>query len=299
MLPVLRSLEDGELHVRQKVLATVTDFFNLSEAERKEMLPSGKAPVIRSRISWAITYLKQAGLLHSPKRGVYRLTDRGRTVLSGGPDRVDIHTLEQFQEFVDFRSRSRTTATDKTAPSIVGTGGSTDDVTPEEALENAFQELRGRVEAELLEVVKSASPDFFERLVVELLVAIGYGGSRKDAGQAIGRSGDEGIDGIIKEDRLGLDLIYLQAKRWENAVGRPEIQKFAGALQGHRARKGVFITTSEFTREAVEYASRIDSKIVLIDGKTLAQLMFDHNVGVTRGTSYEAKQINSDYFAEE
>jgi restriction system protein len=172
-------------------------------------------------------------------------------------------------------------------------------VTPEETLENAFQALRARVEAELLDHVKSATPEFFERLVVELLVAMGYGGSRKDAGQAIGQSGDGGIDGIIKEDQLGLDTIYLQAKRWENPVGRPEIQKFAGALQGHRAKKGVFLTTSSFTREALDYASRIDTRIVLIEGATLAQLMFDHNVGVNAGTTYVVKQVDSDYFSEE
>jgi restriction system protein len=160
----------------------------------------------------------------------------------------------------------------------------------------AYQRVRKELEAELLEQVKAASPVFFERLVVDLLVAMGYGGSRQDAGRAIGRSGDGGIDGMIKEDRLGLDVIYVQAKRWEGVVGRPEIQKFAGALQGQRASKGVFITTSSYTKDAVEYANVIATKIILVDGETLASLMFDYNVAVARIGTYELKRIDTDYF---
>ena len=171
--------------------------------------------------------------------------------------------------------------------------------TPQEVLEEAVQTLRDNLASELLLQVKSGSPRLFERIVVELLVRMGYGGSLKDAGQAVGRSGDEGIDGIIKEDRLGLDIIYIQAKRWENTVPRPEIQKFAGALQGQRARKGIFITTSDFSRDARDYASRIDSKIILIDGKELAQYMIDHNIGVAPVASYEVKRVDFDWFGEE
>ncbi len=173
------------------------------------------------------------------------------------------------------------------------------DATPEEALDAAYQRLRIDLEAELLDQVKEASPSFFERLVVQLLVRMGYAGTLRDAGEAVGKSGDGGIDGIIKEDRLGLDVIYIQAKRWDSTVGRPEIQKFAGALQGHRARKGVFITTEGFSSEAVDFVSRIDSKIVLIDGSMLARYMIDHEVGVTASRSYDVKRIDSDYFTEE
>jgi restriction system protein len=202
--------------------------------------------------------------------------------------------LEQFPEFVAFREL-RHERPDEPAVTV----NSSSDATPEEALDSAYQRLRLDLEAELLDQVKAASPSFFERLVVELLVRMGYGGTLRDAGQAVGKSGDGGIDGIIKEDRLGLDLIYIQAKRWDGTVGRPEIQKFAGALQGHRARKGVFITTSSFSADALEFTSRIESKIVLIDGAALAKHMIDHNVGVSTSRSYEVKKIDSDYFSEE
>lgn len=178
-------------------------------------------------------------------------------------------------------------------------GNSGSDVTPEEALDAAYGRLRVTLEADLLGQVKSASTSFFERLVVELLSWMGYGGTLRDAGQAVGRSGDGGIDGIIKEDRLGLDAIYIRAKRWDSTIGRPEIQKFAGALQGHRARKGVFITMSSFSTDALDFASRIDSKIVLIDGGALAKHMIDHNIGVSGARSYEVKRIDSDYFSED
>jgi restriction system protein len=207
--------------------------------------------------------------------------------------RIDVKYLEQFPEFVAFREL-RHERQEEDPPPITHT-----DATPEEALEGAYLRLRLDLESDLLEQVKAASPSFFERLVVELLVRMGYGGTLRDAGQAVGKSGDGGIDGIIKEDRLGLDVIYIQAKRWEATVGRPEIQKFAGALQGHRARKGVFITTSAFSSDAQEFASRIDSKIVLIDGPALAKYMIDHNIGVSPVRSYEVKKIDSDYFGEE
>lgn len=202
--------------------------------------------------------------------------------------------MERFPEFVAFRELRHERPEEPTA-----TVNSSSDVTPEEALDSAYQRLRLDLEAELLEQVKATSPSFFERLVVELLVQMGYGGTLRDAGQAVGKSGDGGIDGIIKEDRLGLDLIYIQAKRWEGTVGRPEIQKFAGALQGHRARKGVFITTSSFSRDALDFTSRIESKIVLIDGAALAKHMIDYNVGVSISQSYDVKKIDSDYFTEE
>jgi restriction system protein len=218
----------------------------------------------------------------------------GLSVLASSPERIDVKYLEQFPEFVAFRELRRERSEDKPAGLDAGL-----ETTPEEALDSAYEHLRVDLELEVLEQVKAASPAFFERLVVELLVRMGYGGSLHDAGQAVGRSGDGGIDGIIKEDRLGLDVIYIQAKKWDSTVGRPEIQKFAGALQGHRARKGVFLTTASFSAEAIDFASRIDSKVILIDGPTLAKYMIDSNVGVSLWQMYEVKRIDTDYFSEE
>ena len=293
MLPLLRFLQDGKEHSLGEAVDAIADHFKLPPDERQQLLPSGASTVIGNRVGWARTYLKKAGLIESTRRGFFRLTDRGQDVLKSRPERVDVTFLERFPEFVAFRALRHDRSGDGEATTSNG------EATPEEALETAYQRVRGTLEVEILDRVKTATPAFFERLVVELLVAMGYGGSLRDAGQAVGRSGDGGVDGIIKEDRLGLDVLYVQAKRWEGAVSRPEIQKFAGALQGHRARKGVFITTSSFTKEAHEYVKMIDSKIVLIDGQTLAGLMIDHNVGVAPVRSYDLKRIDSDYFSEE
>ncbi len=198
--------------------------------------------------------------------------------------------MEQFEEFVQFRSIRREKSHSEEAVAT--------DQTPEESLESAYQKLREGLASEILQITKSGSPAFFEQLVVDLLVKKGYGGSRREAGQALGKSGDGGIDGIIKEDKLGLDIIYIQAKRWDGSVGRPEVQKFAGALQGQRAKKGIFITTSAFTKDATDYAAFIDSKIILIDGARLAEFMIDHGIGVATQATYEIKRIDSDYFTE-
>jgi restriction system protein len=294
MLPLLQILSDGNEHHIGEVVDSVADDFNLSAEERQQLLGSGQQTVIRNRAGWARTYLKKAGLIESTRRGHFRITERGKSVLAKEPERIGVKDLEQFPEFVAFRELRHERPDEAQL-----TASMPSDATPEEALDAAYARLRLDLEAELLEQVKAVSPSFFERLVVELLVRMGYGGTLRDAGQAVGRSGDGGIDGIIKEDRLGLDVIYIQAKRWDSTVGRPEIQKFAGALQGHRAHKGVFITTSSFSAEAVEFASRIDSKIVLIDGAALAKHMIDHNVGVSVSRSYEIKKIDSDYFSEE
>lgn len=297
MLPTLKLLASGEPRPAAGVVEAIEGEFDLNEAERKQLLPSGRQTVIRNRIGWALTYMTKAGLCETVRRGISRITPRGREVLDARPVRIDIKFLRQFPEFVAFRETSH----EKPGGDVVGEPGKAStpvEVTPEESLESAYQRLRSALEAEVLDLVSSSSPAFFERLVVEVLVKMGYGGTLRDAGQAIGKSGDGGVDGIIKEDRLGLDVIYIQAKRWENTVGRPEIQKFAGALQGHRARKGVFITTASFSGEALEYVGRIDSKIVLIDGEELARLMVEHGVGVTTGTVYEVKRIDSDFFAE-
>ncbi len=293
MLPLLGLLRDRKERSLGEAVEGIADHFKLSADERQQLLPSGASTVIGNRVGWARTYLKKAGLIESTRRGFFRLTDRGQEVLKSRSDRVDVTFLEQFPEFVAFRALRHDRSAESEGSESNG------EATPEEALETAYQRVRGTLESDVLDRVKTASPAFFERLVVELLVAMGYGGSLRDAGQAVGRSGDGGVDGIIKEDRLGLDVLYVQAKRWEGSVSRPEIQKFAGALQGHRARKGVFITTSSFTKDALEFVRMIDSKIVLIDGQTLAGLMIDHNVGVAPVRSYDLKRIDSDYFSEE
>lgn len=294
MLPLLRLASDEQEHALREAIDALADEFSLSDAERKELLPSGRQATFNNRVGWARTYLTKAGLIELPKRGHFRISPRGLEALKKNPPKINIAFLEQYPEFVEFRSRDK-------EPSTSGADAlQTDEQTPEESLESAYQQVRRGLATELLQTIKSCSPEFFERLVIDVLLKMGYGGSRKEAGQAVGRSGDGGIDGIIKEDRLGLDIIYIQAKRWDtnNTVGRPEVQKFAGALQGHRAKKGIFITTSDFSREALDFVSRIDSKIVLIDGQTLAQHMIDHGVGVSAVASYEVKKIDSDYFLE-
>lgn len=294
MLPLLQYASDGKEHSLRDAITYLADVFNLSDDERKELLSSGQQAVFDNRVGWARTYLKKAGLFISPKRGFFQITDRGKEILSQNPSEINLKFLNQFPEFIEFKTTKKDN--DKSEPEIIETS----ETTPQESIEFGYQKIRKELELELLNRVKSCSPDFFERLVVDLLVKMGYGGSRRDAGRAIGKSGDGGIDGIIKEDKLGLDIVYVQAKRWDNTVvGRPEIQKFVGALHGQRARKGVFITTSRFSQEAREYVSIIDSKIVLIDGEELAQLMIDNHVGVSTVSIYEIKKIDSDYFTDE
>lgn len=296
MLPLLRFASDGQEHSLREATLAVSDAFHLTEEERSQLLPSGRKPVIDDRVAWARVYMGQAGLLESTRRGFFRISRRGLELLASNPQTVNDKTLKQYPEFVDFISRkSKRKILENSDAEIPSQSEST----PEESLEDAYRSIRNRLAVELLDQIKSCSPAFFERLVVQLLVAMGYGGTREDAGEAIGKSGDGGIDGIIKEDRLGLDVIYLQAKRWEGTVSRPEIQKFAGALQGRRAKKGVFITTSDFSKEAREFASAIDNKIILIDGNELAEYMIDFNVGVAVESVFEIKRIDSDYFIEE
>jgi restriction system protein len=290
MLPLLEFARDEREHTVREAIEFLAAQFGLTEQERKMLLPSGQQAIFDNRVGWARTYLKKAGLLESPRRGYFRITSRGLEILRAKPMKIDVPFLEQFPEFVEFRSRRRE-AKFTNLPEEV-------QETPEEVLERAYQDLRRELARELLDYVKKCSPRFFEQLVIDLLVRMGYGGSREDAARAIGRTGDEGIDGIINEDRLGLDTLYIQAKRWDGVVGRPEVQRFAGALQGQRARKGILITTSHFSEEAREYAARIDSKIVLIDGERLAELMIDYGVGVSKVTSYEIKKIDQDYFTE-
>jgi len=284
MLPTGRNTPYSE------TVEALREHFGLSDSEMQQTIRSGM-PVFVSRTHWAKTYLKQAGLLAQPKRGMFVITDQGRELLRQKPGSINVQLLKQYPEFRDFLNRGKTRAD-------VSSSGNESHETPENLLARAYEAIRAQLAQELLDTVKQSSPSFFERLVVDLLVKMGYGGNREEAGQSIGRSGDEGIDGIIKEDKLGLDVIYIQAKRWENVVGRPEIQKFAGALMGRRASKGVFITTSSFSNGAIEYAKSIDPRIILIDGEKLASLMIDAGVGVTTRETYEIKRIDLDYFEE-
>lgn len=293
MLPLMRYCADGKEHAISETTDALADQFKLTDEERKVLLPSGVQEVFKNRVAWAKSHLKMAGLIANPKRGIYNITERGLETVRKNPPLINLRYLYQFPEYLAFRKthRERPESTDEAENGHAGT--------PEEMLESAYEKIRDSLAAEILQKLKSCSPSFFARLVVEVIVKMGYGGTRQDAGKAIGKSGDGGIDGIIKEDKLGLDTIYIQAKRWENTVGRPEIQKFVGALTGQRAKKGLFISTSNFSSEAIDYVSRVDTKIVLIDGETLAQLMIDHNVGVSTIVTYDLKKIDSDYFTEE
>ncbi len=295
MLPLLEELGDGREHTLNDLVERLADRFKLTYAEVEHLLPSGNQAVFRNRVGWARAYLKKSGLVDSPRRAILKITQRGRDVLAEKPNFIGVKYLERYPEFVVFRTRRPEKVS---VPEAIDGANEDRRADPVEMLESAFERIRSQLEDDLLDQVKATKPAFFERLVVDLLVKMGYGGERRDAAQAVGRSGDGGIDGIIKEDKLGLDVIYLQAKKWEGTIGRPEIQKFAGALQGVKARKGVFITTSTFSREAEEYASRIDNRIVLIDGTHLARLMIDHGLGITAVSSYEVKKLDSDYFAE-
>lgn len=286
MLPLLKLASDGKDHSMRDAFEELAKDFKLTEEDIRELLPSGTQTVWENRVGWARTYLKKAGLVEYKKRGWFTITSSGMDVLDSKPSKIDNKYLMRFPDFVKFKTKSKEPIVDPVE-------------TPEEILEYNYKILMDNLAQDLLNQVKNSSPQFFEKLVVDLLLKMGYGGSRKDAGEALGKSGDGGIDGIIKEDRLGLDVIYLQAKRWENTVPRPEIQKFAGALQGQQAKKGVFITTSSFSEGAKDYANIIDSKVVLIDGERLTQLMIDFNIGVSNISSYEVKRMDTDYFSEE
>jgi restriction system protein len=288
MLPLLRLGADGEPFTQKEAVAVLADEMRLTEDDRSELLSSGQTRLF-NRVAWARSYLKAAGLLASPSRGVSVVTDAGLDVLRDPPDRIDIKYLERFPTFVEFRTRKAQTESSEPA-------GVESVETPEEQFESEYESFRDALAADLLDRVRTVSPRFFERLVVDLLVHMGYGGSREDAGQAIGQSGDGGIDGIIKEDKLGLDTVCVQAKRWQNPVGRPVVQAFAGSLEGRRARKGVLLTTSSVTRDAEEYVNAIEKRIVLIDGPTLARLMIEHGVGVREIATYTLSEINEEYF---
>jgi restriction system protein len=291
MEPLLRLASDGSELTKTLAIETLSAGFGLGEADRKELLPSGRQAKFDNRVGWAATYLKKAGLLESTGRGKFRITPRGLDVLREHSSEINTEYLTRFPEFEEFRTAGKSDAKEEPQASNAQT--------PEESLESSYQRLRRDLAAEVLERVGKCSPKFFEQLVIDLLVAMGYGGSRNDAAQAVGQSGDGGVDGIIKEDKLGLDVVYVQAKRWGSTVGRPVVQAFAGSLEGFRAKKGVLITASGFSQEAREYATRIEKRIVLIDGNQLSQLMIDHGIGVAEVTNYSVKRIDLDYFGED
>ena len=287
--PLLDLAADGKEHSVQESRKVISKVMALSESDLNERLPSGAQTKFENRVAWAKSYFIQAKLLESPRRSMFCVTQRGMDLHKAGHERIDIRILSQYPEFLEFHK----------ARPAEGEGPEPAKVTPEETLQKSYESIRGDLAGQIVQRTADNSPQFFERLVVDLMVAMGYGGSRADAGRSIGGSGDEGIDGIIKEDRLGLDLIYLQAKRWEGTVGRPEVQKFVGALEGKRAKKGVFITTSKFSDEAKDYVEAIESKVILIDGPMLAELMIDYGLGTTTTATFHVKRIDSDYFTEE
>jgi restriction system protein len=298
MLPLLKFAGERKTEIStDEAVEALANQLELTEDDLKEMLPSGVQRTFVNRVGWASTYLKKAELLEPTRRGYYQITPLGQELLLKKPSTINVKLLKQYPKFLEFQQLKGTRSGDKSNSSresfeILK-------ATPSEALEAAYENLRDDLVDELLTKLKKSTPSFFERIVVELLVKMGYGGSRIDAGKAIGRSGDGGIDGIIKEDKLGLDVVYIQAKRWENnPVGRPDVMQFAGALQAQKANKGIFITTSRFTEDARNYVSQIGSKIVLIDGEQLSHLMIEHDVGVATVSLYPVKRIDADYFDE-
>jgi restriction system protein len=299
MLPLMKYYSDEKEHSTKDTVEKLSVHFNLSEEETNQLLPSGTQSIFKNRVYWAIAYMKMAGLVESTQRAHYKITQNGLQLIRTNPTTINIKLLKTIPEYIEHVNTIRKEKIDKTDSEIDIDSGNEDNLTPEESLDNSYQQIRKSLAQELLIKIKNLSPTFFERLVIELLVKMGYGGSLKDAGKTIGKSGDEGIDGIIKEDRLGLDIIYVQAKRWEGVVGRPELQKFVGALAGQGAKKGIFITTSYFSKEALEYIPRNETKIVLVDGDQLSQYMIDFNLGVSTISTYEIKKIDSDYFEEE
>jgi restriction system protein len=298
MLPLLRFAgEKKDETSTGEAVEALAIRLNLTDEDLKEMLPSGIQSAFVNRVGWASTYMKKAGLLEATRRGYYQITPRGEELIKKEPNSITVKFLKQYPEFLEFQQLKGTRSGGKI--STDRETAETSIATPSEVLETAYENLRDELADELLNRLKQISPSFFERVVVELLVKMGYGGSRADAGKAIGRSGDGGIDGVIKEDKLGLGIVYIQAKRWDNnPVGRPDVMQFAGALQAQRANKGIFITTSRFTDDARNYVSQIGSKIVLIDGVQLTSLMIEHDVGVSTVSLYPVKKIDTDYFDE-
>lgn len=293
MRPLLAEYESGGERPIGEVRDASAKQFGVSAAELLEQIPSGRAKTFQNRVGWATTYLYRTGLLDRTRRSVYVITERGRATLAEHPNRIDLSVLSQFPELAAFRGSSRRRRQESIPVSLETIG------TPDETMDSAYQALRTALVTEVLDRIGANSPVFVENLVLDVLETMGYGGGHITSRERLGRSGDGGIDGVIREDRLGLDLIYVQAKRWENSVGRPSIQAFVGALQGAQASKGVLFTASEFTKEARDYADRISPRVILVDGQRLAELMIDYGVGVGVKQTYELKRVDEDYFSEE
>lgn len=293
MLPLLSYTADGSEHSTRETIEHLAIHFNLTENERQELLPSGTQPIFDNRVGWSKTHLIKAGLLESPRRTIFKITERGRMILAQNPPLINMGMLRQFNEYIEFTKPNSNTS------STIAEPLNHEQATPDEIIDSNYQSIRRALTQEILLKIKGNSPAFFEKLVVELLVKMGYGGSLKDAGKATRLTGDGGIDGIIKEDKLGLDFIYIQAKRWDSTpVGRPDIQAFVGALDEQRASKGVFITTSRFADTAIEYVKTITKKVILIDGEQLANYMIDYGLGTSTYEVYELKKMDNDYFDE-
>jgi restriction system protein len=297
--PALQLLADGKPRKASETYGALAEHFSLTAEDRAEVLPSGAQRRWENRVLWALYDLYRAGMLERPMRGTYLITDSGRRVAEQKPKVIDREFLMQFPQFVQWvqaTATPKTTAPGGDAPEVRPAEDAGAVCTPEETIDSAYQVLQGALKKDVLDLVKRMDPLRFEQLVLDLLVAMGYGGSREEAARVTKASQDEGIDGVINEDRLGLDVIYLQAKRWQQTVGRKEIQSFVGALAGQQANKGIFITTSDFTDTAIHYARKVPQKVVLIDGDRLADLMIQHNIGVSRSHAYEVKHVDSDYF---
>lgn len=291
MLPLLKAFQNGKEKTSKELREEMVSHFNISEDEQKEKIPSGKQPLYYNRVAWAIAYLKMADLISSPARAVYTITEEGKKVLENPPEKITINFLKQFDSFSKNRNPEKDTELDDNNQIV--------EKTPDELIEIGYKQVKNELSLQILNQIKDCSPYFFEKLVLDLLIKMGYGGSEMANGEVTPKGSDEGIDGIIKKDKLGLDKIYIQAKKWENCVGRPEIQKFVGALQGKRAKKGIFITMSTFTKEALEYAENLDVAVILIDGKKLANYMIENELGVSLKQNYKIFNVDTDYFIEE
>ena len=294
MLPLLKYLSDGQEHSLSDAHDSLSEQFKLTDEELRELLPSGQQTIFRNRVGWARTYMKKAGLIISTKRAHFRISDNGLELLEENPTEITSKFLRRYDDFVKLQSVKNDKQT-CSSTQLELTDDNTDQ-TPEESLEYAYQGLHSKLAKEVLDIVKECSPSFFEKLVLDLLITMGYGGSRKAAGQAVGKSGDGGIDGIINEDKLGLDVIYLQAKKWDNTVPVKEIRDFTGALASKKAKKGIFITTSNFPNSVYDFVKQVEYKIILIDGEQLANLMIEHSIGLSTVNTYHVKTIDSDYF---
>jgi restriction system protein len=296
MLPLLKFASDGQPHKIKEAIEYIANYFELSKEQKTVMLSSGAEAIVDNRVRWARFHLKKAGVFSDPFRGQFQITKRGKDLLKSNPVELNMKILDQFEEYRAIRKGEKSLIDNE----IQKQSGIEQNITitPEESIDYGFKQINDALSEEISRQLKIVTPSFFERLVVELLVKMGYGGSLKEAGEIVGKSGDSGIDGIIKEDKLGLDAVYIQAKKWEGSVGRPEIQKFAGALMGQKAKKGIFITTSIFTKDATDFVKSIESRIVLIDGLRLAELMIEHDLGVNTVREYKLKRVDSDYFIE-